>query len=72
MVDLFHSHSLVKNNKDPDELDTEWEIVLRLQNRVHTCEKCQQFVPLLKDFHKHLTDEFYVERSALLVLLYIR
>ncbi|XP_036070080.1 nucleoredoxin-like protein 1 [Oryzias melastigma] len=78
MVDLFCDHVLVKNNKDQDELDTEREIVLRLQNRIlmlfFACaesETCQQFAPTLHDFFKKLTDEFYVERSAQLVLLYI-
>ncbi|TSK18108.1 Nucleoredoxin-like protein 1 [Bagarius yarrelli] len=78
MVDLFFDKVLVKNNKDRDELDMEREIILRLQNRIlmlffgsGDCERCQEFVPLLKDFFKKLTDEFYVERSAQLVLLYI-
>ncbi|NP_001104230.1 nucleoredoxin-like protein 1 [Danio rerio] len=78
MVDLFLGKVLVKNNKDRDELDTEREIILRLQNRIlmlffgsGDSEKCQDFAPTLKDFYKKLTDEFYVERSAQLVLLYI-
>lgn len=78
MVDLFFDKVLVKNNKDRDELDTEREIILRLQNRIlmlffgsGDCEKCQEFAATLKDFFKKLTDEFYVERSAQLVLLYI-
>ncbi|XP_051993676.1 nucleoredoxin-like protein 1 [Xyrauchen texanus] len=78
MVDLFLGKVLVKNNKDKDELDTEREIILRLQNRIlmlffgsGECEKCQDFAPMIKDFYKKLTDEFYVERSAQLVLLYI-
>ncbi|XP_038568613.1 nucleoredoxin-like protein 1 [Micropterus salmoides] len=78
MVDLFIDHILVKNNKDQDELDTEREIDLRLQNRIlmlffasSACEGCQRFAPTLKDFFKRLTDEFYVDRSAQLVLLYI-
>ncbi|XP_071360901.1 nucleoredoxin-like protein 1 [Trachinotus anak] len=78
MVDLFIDRVLVKNNKDQDELDTEREIVLRLQNRIlmlffasAACESCQQFAPTLTDFFKRLTDEFYVDRSAQLVLLYI-
>ncbi|KAI4883010.1 hypothetical protein NFI96_020592, partial [Prochilodus magdalenae] len=78
MVDLFLDKVLVKNNKDKDELDTEREIILRLQNRIlmlffgsGDCERCQDFAPTLKDFFKKLTDEFYVERSAQLVLLYI-
>ncbi|XP_037546094.1 nucleoredoxin-like protein 1 [Nematolebias whitei] len=78
MVDLFVDRVLVKNNKDQDELDTEREIVLRLQNRIlmllfasAESESCQQFAPTLHSFFKQLTDEFYVERSAQLVLLYI-
>uniref|UniRef100_A0A3B5A541 Nucleoredoxin-like protein 1 n=1 Tax=Stegastes partitus TaxID=144197 RepID=A0A3B5A541_9TELE len=78
MVDLFVDRVLVKNNKDQDELDTEREIVMRLQNRIlmlffasAACETCQQFAPTLSDFFKQLTDEFYVDRSAQLVLLYI-
>lgn len=78
MVDLFLGKVLVKNNKDKDELDTEREIILRLQNRILVlffasgeCERCQDFAPTLKDFFKKLTDEFYVERSAQLVLLYV-
>uniref|UniRef100_A0A3B4XR02 Nucleoredoxin like 1 n=1 Tax=Seriola lalandi dorsalis TaxID=1841481 RepID=A0A3B4XR02_SERLL len=77
MVDLFSDRVLVKNNKDQDELDTEREIVMRLQNRIlmlffasAACESCQQFAPALTDFFKRLTDEFYVDRSAQLVLLY--
>lgn len=79
MADLFVDHILVKNNKDQDELDTEREIVMRLQNRIlmlffasAECQTCQEFAPMLSDFFKRLTDEFYVDRSAQLVLLYIR
>ncbi|XP_076584784.1 nucleoredoxin-like protein 1 [Chaetodon auriga] len=78
MVDLFIGRILVKNNKDQDELDTEREIVLRLQNRIlmlffasAACESCQQFAPTLADFFRRLTDESYVDRSAQLVLMYI-
>ncbi|XP_062388898.1 LOW QUALITY PROTEIN: nucleoredoxin-like protein 1 [Sardina pilchardus] len=78
MVDLFMDKILVKNNKDRDELDTEREIVLRLQNRIlmlffgaWDCERCQEFAPTLSDFFKHLTDEFYVERAAQLVLIFV-
>ncbi|XP_053192291.1 nucleoredoxin-like protein 1 [Scomber japonicus] len=78
MVDLFVDRVLVKNNKDQDELDTEREITMRLQNRIlmlffasAACESCQEFAPTLNDFFKHLTDEFYVDRAAQLVLLYI-
>ncbi|XP_047434974.1 nucleoredoxin-like protein 1 [Mugil cephalus] len=78
MVELFMDRVLVKNNKDQDELDTEHEIVLRLQNRIlmlffasAASETCQEFAPTVSDFFKRLTDEFYVDRSAQLVLLYI-
>ncbi|CAK6968379.1 nucleoredoxin-like protein 1 [Scomber scombrus] len=78
MVDLFVDRVLVKNNKDQDELDTEREITMRLQNRIlmlffasAACESCQEFAPTLHDFFKRLTDEFYVDRAAQLVLLYI-
>ncbi|KAM9314962.1 nucleoredoxin-like protein 1 [Pholidichthys leucotaenia] len=78
MVDLFVDCVLVKNNKDQDELDTEREITLRLQNRIlmlffasAACETCQQFAPTLHNFFKKLTDEFYVERAAQLAFLYI-
>ncbi|TDH15982.1 hypothetical protein EPR50_G00014610 [Perca flavescens] len=78
MVDLFVDRVLVKNNTDQDELDTEREIVMRLQNRIlmlyfasAACESCQQFAPTLTDFFERLTDEFYVDRGAQLVLLYI-
>ncbi|XP_005805145.1 nucleoredoxin-like protein 1 [Xiphophorus maculatus] len=78
MVDLFADRVLVKNNKDQDELDTEREIVTRLQNRIlmlffasAESDTCQRFAPTLHDFFKQLTDEFYVERSAQLVLLYV-
>lgn len=79
MVDLFIDRVLLKNNTDQDELDTEREIVARLQNRILllffgcvTSESCQLFAPKLCSFFKQLTDESYVDRSAQLVLLYIR
>ncbi|XP_031666926.1 nucleoredoxin-like protein 1 [Oncorhynchus kisutch] len=78
MVDLFLGRSLVCNNRDRVEYDTEREVILRLQNRILLLffgsvdsQRCKEFVPTLKDFFKRLTDEFYVERSAQLVLLYI-
>lgn len=78
MVDLFIDRVLVKNNNDQDELDTEREIVMRLQNRIlmlffgsAACESCQHFAPTLTTFFKQLTDESCVDRSAQLVLLYI-
>ncbi|XP_061685305.1 nucleoredoxin-like protein 1 [Syngnathoides biaculeatus] len=78
MVDLFLDRVLVKNNRDQSELDTEHEITVRLQNRIlmlffasAACDRCQEFAPKLGDFFTRLTDEFYVDRSAQLVLLYI-
>ncbi|KAJ4921759.1 hypothetical protein JOQ06_016469, partial [Pogonophryne albipinna] len=78
MVDLFVDRVLLKNNKEQDELDTEREIVMRLQNRIlmlffasAACERCQQFTPTISNFFKRLTDEFYVDRAAQLVLVYI-
>uniref|UniRef100_A0A8C9YEQ6 Thioredoxin-like fold domain-containing protein n=1 Tax=Sander lucioperca TaxID=283035 RepID=A0A8C9YEQ6_SANLU len=63
MVDLFVDRVLVKNNTDQDELDTEGQIVMRLQNRIlmlyfasAACESCQQFAPTLNDFFERLTD----------------
>lgn len=79
MVDLFIDRVLLKNNTDQDELDTEREIVARLQNRILllffgcvVSESCRLFAPKLSSFFKQLTDESYVDRSAQLVLLYIR
>ncbi|KAJ8362921.1 hypothetical protein SKAU_G00117520 [Synaphobranchus kaupii] len=78
MMELFLGKVLVTNNWDRDELDTERELTLRLQNRIlmlffgsAECERCQGFVRTLKDFFKRLTDEFYVERSVQLVLIYV-
>ncbi|XP_077462440.1 nucleoredoxin-like protein 1 [Stigmatopora argus] len=78
MVELFVDRVLVKNNRNHDELETGEEIAIRLQNRIlmlffgsAACERCQQFAPKLSDFFTRLTDEFYVDRSAQLVLLYI-
>ncbi|XP_053275215.1 nucleoredoxin-like protein 1 [Pleuronectes platessa] len=78
MVDLFIDRVLLKNNKERDELNTEREIIMGLQNRIlmlffasAACDGCQQFALTLSDFFKRLTDEFYVDRSAQLVLLYI-
>lgn len=72
-------HVLVKNNRDRDELDTEPELLGRLQNRIlllffgsAACCRCRGFAPTLGDFFRQLTDEAYVERSAQLVLLYVR
>ncbi|XP_049644340.1 nucleoredoxin-like protein 1 [Suncus etruscus] len=78
MADLFSGHVLVRNNSSQDELDTEAELSRRLDNRLvllffgsGACPRCQAFVPMLKDFFVHLTDEFYVLRAAQLALVYV-
>ncbi|XP_063065761.1 nucleoredoxin-like protein 1 [Engraulis encrasicolus] len=75
-MDLFLGRVLVKNNRDRDELDTEREIMAKLQNRIvllffasSKCERCQEFAPTLKEFFKLLMDPFYVERASQLVLI---
>ncbi|XP_028678598.1 nucleoredoxin-like protein 1 [Erpetoichthys calabaricus] len=78
MAELFHGKVLIRNNKDRDEVDTERELSLQLQNKVlllffgaADCPRCQAFAPKLKDFFVRLTDEFYVERASQLVLVYV-
>ncbi|XP_056426677.1 nucleoredoxin-like protein 1 isoform X2 [Hyla sarda] len=78
MAELFLGKVLLKNNRDQDELDTDQEIWQRLENRVlllyfaeSGCSRCQEFAPLLKDFFTKLTDEFYVNRSSQLALVYV-
>ncbi|KAM9311284.1 nucleoredoxin-like protein 1 [Gastrophryne carolinensis] len=78
MAELFLGKVLLKNNRDQDELDTDKELWERLENRVvllyfakSDCSKCKDFAPLLKDFFTKLTDEFYVNRSSQLVLVYV-
>ncbi|XP_075433494.1 nucleoredoxin-like protein 1 [Ascaphus truei] len=78
MADLFTGKVLVKNNRDQDELDTEREVWERLENRVvllyfaeSGSSRCREFAPLLRDFFVRLTDEFYVNRAAQLVLVYV-
>ncbi|XP_063786300.1 nucleoredoxin-like protein 1 [Pseudophryne corroboree] len=78
MAELFLGKVLVKNNRDQDELDTDQELSERLENRVvllyfadSRSSRCQEFAPLLKDFFTKLTDEFYVNRSSQLVLIYV-
>lgn len=77
-MELFLGKVLVKNNRDRDELDTEREITMKLQNRIlmlffgsWDCERCQDFAPTLKDFYKRLMDSFYMERPSQLVLIYV-
>ncbi|KAM3926074.1 nucleoredoxin-like protein 1 [Leptodactylus fuscus] len=78
MAELFLGKVLLKNNRDLDELDTDREIWERLENRVlllyfaeSGCSRCQEFAPLLKEFFTKLTDEFYVNRSSQLALVYV-
>ncbi|XP_030050572.1 nucleoredoxin-like protein 1 [Microcaecilia unicolor] len=78
MAELFLGKVLAKNNKDRGELDTEWELSQRLENRVvllyfgaARCSRCQEFAPMLKDFFVRLTDEFYVTRASQLALVYV-
>ncbi|XP_043938426.1 nucleoredoxin-like protein 1 [Protopterus annectens] len=78
MVDLFSGKILIRNNRDRDEIDTDKELYLRLENKVvllyfgsGECPCCEEFVPVLKDFFVKLTDEFYVNRCSQIVLVYI-
>ncbi|XP_068939252.1 nucleoredoxin-like protein 1 isoform X2 [Petaurus breviceps papuanus] len=78
MSSLFMGKVLIRNNSDGDEVDTEQELSLRLDNRVlllyfgaGECPRCQAFAPILKDFFVKLTDEFYVNRSSQIALVYI-
>lgn len=79
MVDLFLNRVLVENNWDQDELNTEREIVGILENRITllffasaTCQKCQEFLPVLNNFFKRLKDPAYIEYPKLLALIFIR
>lgn len=79
MVDLFLNRVLVENNWDQDELNTEREIVGILENRIMllffasaSCQKCQEFLPVLNDFFKRLKDPAYIEYPKLLALIFIR
>ncbi|XP_018424903.1 PREDICTED: nucleoredoxin-like protein 1 [Nanorana parkeri] len=78
MAELFLGKVLLKNNRDQDELETDKELWERLENRVlllyfaeSGSSRCQEFAPLLKDFFTKLTDEFYVDRSSQLALVYV-
>ncbi|TNM85485.1 nucleoredoxin-like protein 1 [Takifugu flavidus] len=78
MVDLFLNRVLVENNWDQDKLNTEREIVGILENRITllffgsaTCQKCQEFLPLLNNFFKRLKDPAYIEYPKLLALIVI-
>ncbi|MGH0174129.1 UNVERIFIED_CONTAM: hypothetical protein FKN15_066979 [Acipenser sinensis] len=78
MAELFHGKVLIKNNKDRDDVDTDRELCLQLDNKVlllffgsGECPRCQDFTPTLKEFFVQLTDEFYVDRAMQLALVYI-
>ncbi|KAK6469088.1 nucleoredoxin-like protein 1 [Huso huso] len=78
MAELFHGKVLIKNNKDRDDVDTDRELCLQLENKVlllffgsGECPRCQDFTPTLKEFFVQLTDEFYVDRAMQLALVYI-
>lgn len=79
MVDLFLNRVLVENNWDQDELNTEREIVGILENRIMlllfasvTCQRCQEFLPVLNNFFKRLKDPAYIEYPKLLALIFVR
>ncbi|XP_069618276.1 nucleoredoxin-like protein 1 [Ranitomeya imitator] len=78
MAELFLGKVLIKNNRDQDELDLEREVWRTLENRIlllyfaeSGCSRCQEFSPLLKEFFTKLTDEFYVNRSSQIALVYV-
>lgn len=77
MAALFTGKALMAN-RERDEVETERELSLALENKVlllyfgsGQCPRCRQFSPLLKEFFLRLTDEFYVERASQLVLVYV-
>ncbi|XP_064293166.1 nucleoredoxin-like protein 1 [Phalacrocorax carbo] len=77
MAALFTGKVLMAN-RERDEVETERELGLALENKVlllyfgsGQCPRCRQFSPLLKDFFLRLTDEFYVARASQLVLVYV-
>lgn len=79
MVDLFLNRVLVENNWDQDQLNTEREIVGILENRIlllffasASCQKCQDFLPVLNNFFKRLKDPAHIEYPKLLALIFIR
>ncbi|KFP04735.1 Nucleoredoxin-like 1 [Calypte anna] len=77
MASLFTGRVLM-SNREEEEVETERELNRTLENKVlllyfgsGQCPRCRRFSPLLKDFFLRLTDEFYVTRSAQLVLVYV-
>ncbi|XP_051898164.1 nucleoredoxin-like protein 1 [Pristis pectinata] len=78
MVDLFTGVTLIQNNRDRDELDTQQQLDNALRNKVvllyfgsSDCPRCQEFAPALQDFSNRLMDEYYILRAAQLALVYI-
>ncbi|XP_067877015.1 nucleoredoxin-like protein 1 [Heterodontus francisci] len=78
MVDLFNGITLIENNRDRDQLDTQQQLENKVRNKLmllyfgsRECQKCQEFAPILQDFSNRLMDEYYVDRAAQLVLVYV-
>ncbi|XP_060710984.1 nucleoredoxin-like protein 1 [Hemiscyllium ocellatum] len=78
MANLFEGVTLIVNNRDQDQLDTPQELENKVRNKLvllyfgsRECPKCQEFAPVLQEFSNRLLDEFYVERAAQLVPVYV-
>ncbi|XP_078461928.1 nucleoredoxin-like protein 1 [Lampetra planeri] len=78
MSELFLTCTLILNNRDWDELDTEHQLGLRLRNKLlllyfgsGSCDDCRAFTRLLRRFWTRLTDPAHVERAAPLALVYV-
>ncbi|XP_067829270.1 nucleoredoxin-like protein 1 [Heptranchias perlo] len=78
MVDVFNGITLIENNRGRDELDTQQQLENKVRNKLvllyfgsRECPKCQKFSPALQDFSNRLMDEYYVDRAAQLVLVYV-
>ncbi|XP_072420173.1 nucleoredoxin-like protein 1 [Chiloscyllium punctatum] len=78
MANLFEGITLIVNNRDRDQLDTPQELENKVRNKLvllyfgsRECPKCQEFAPVLQEFSNRLLDEFYVERAAQLVPVYV-
>ncbi|XP_048378065.1 nucleoredoxin-like protein 1 isoform X1 [Stegostoma tigrinum] len=78
MTDLFEGVTLIVNNRDRDQLDTPQQLENKVRNKLvllyfgsRECPKCQEFTPVLQEFTNQLLDEFYVERAAQLVPVYV-
>ncbi|XP_041033286.1 nucleoredoxin-like protein 1 [Carcharodon carcharias] len=78
MADLFDGITLIVNNRDRDQLDTPQQLENKVRNKLvllyfgsRECPKCQEFAPVLQEFSNRLMDEFYVERAAQLVFVYV-